>query len=85
MQMVQLYLSLVFMLSIFLMDTSDLFIENLQAHSYYHHMEINYPSSPFYKRGLTLIPAWISNYTHYNVWDEITYPFLNFNGETVEV
>ena len=30
-------------------------------------------------------PAWISNYTHYNVWDEITYPFLNFNGATVEV
>ena len=23
----------------------------------------------FYKHGLTLIPAWISNYTHYNVWD----------------
>ena len=35
--------------------------------------------------GLTLIAAWISNYTHYNVWDEITYPFLNFNGATVEV
>ena len=35
--------------------------------------------------GLTLIPAWISNYIHYNVWDEITYPFLNFNGATVEV
>ena len=32
-----------------------------------------------------IIPAWISNYTHYNVWDEITYPFLNFNGATVEV
>ena len=33
----------------------------------------------------TLLLAWISNYTHYNVWDEITYPFLNFNGCTVEV
>ena len=22
----------------------------------------------------TLIPAWISNYIHYKVWDEITYP-----------
>ena len=22
---------------------------------------------------------------HYKVWDEITYPFLNFNGATVEV
>ena len=27
----------------------------------------------------------ISNYIHYTVWDEITYPFLNFNGATVEV
>ena len=35
--------------------------------------------------GLTLIPAWISNHIHYKVWDEITYPFLNFNGCTVEV
>ena len=42
-------------------------------------------SGPFYLHGLTLIPAWISNYTHYNVWDEITYPFLNFNDATVEV
>ena len=32
-----------------------------------------------------LIPAWISNYIHYKVWDEITYPFLNFNSATVEV
>ena len=31
------------------------------------------------------IPAWISNYAHYNVWDEFTYPFPNFNGCTVEV
>ena len=29
-------------------------------------------------------PTWINNYIHYNVWDEITYPFLNFNGATVE-
>ena len=40
---------------------------------------------PFYYHGLTLILAWISNYTHYKVWDEITYPFLHFNGATVEV
>ena len=31
------------------------------------------------------IPAWISNYIHYKKWDEISYPFLNFNGATVEV
>ena len=35
--------------------------------------------------GLTLIPAWLSNYIHCKVWDEITYPFLNSNGDTVEV
>ena len=35
--------------------------------------------------GLTLIPAWISNYMPGKVWGEITYPFLNFNGCTVEV
>ena len=29
--------------------------------------------------------AWVSNYIHYNVGDEITYPFLIFNGGTVEV
>ena len=33
----------------------------------------------FYWHGLTSIPASISNYTHYNVWGEITYPFFNFN------
>ena len=45
----------------------------------------HYTSGPFYYHGLTLIPAWINNYTLYNVRDEITYPFLNFNGTTVEV
>ena len=34
---------------------------------------------------MNLTPAWLSNYIHYNVWDEITYPFLNLNGATVEV
>ena len=33
----------------------------------------------------TLVPAWISNYIHYKVWDEITYPFPNFKGATIEV
>ena len=42
-------------------------------------------SGPFYWYGLTLIPEWKSNYIHHNVWDEITYPFLNFNGATIEV
>ena len=34
---------------------------------------------------LTLIPARIRNDIDYEVWDEITYPFSNFNSETVEV
>ena len=41
--------------------------------------------APFYEHGLTLIPAWISSYIHYKLWDESAYPFLNFNGCTVEV
>ena len=41
--------------------------------------------APFYQHGLTLIPACISNYIHFKGYDEITYPFLNFNGATVEV
>ena len=40
---------------------------------------------PFYWRGLTLMPAWISNHTPSKVWDEISYPFPNFNGCTVGV
>ena len=32
-----------------------------------------------------LDPAWISNFIHHKIWDEITYPFPNFNGCTVEV
>ena len=31
------------------------------------------------------MPAWVSNYIHYKMWNEITSPFLNFNGATVEV
>ena len=30
---------------------------------------------PFHYPGVTLIPAWISNYIHYTVWDRITYLF----------
>ena len=40
---------------------------------------------PFYYHGLALIPARLSNYIHYTVWDEIAYPFPNFNGVTIEV
>ena len=30
-------------------------------------------------------PTWISNYIACKVWDEITYPFPNFNGCTIDV
>ena len=39
----------------------------------------------FYLHGLTLILAWINNHIHYNVRNEITYAFPNFNGTTIEV
>ena len=39
----------------------------------------------FFKPGLTLIPACIRNYIHDKVWDEITYPFTNFNRVTIDV
>ena len=40
---------------------------------------------PSYLHGLTLIPVWMSYHMPSNVWEEITYPFANLNGETVEV
>ena len=42
-------------------------------------------SGPFYKHGLTLIPAWISNHMLSKVWSEITYPFPSFSSSTIEV
>ena len=30
----------------------------------------------FYQHGLTLIPEWISNYTHYKVWNYLSIPKL---------
>ena len=47
--------------------------------------KVNYIYGPFYQHGLTLISAWISNHMPGEMWDEITYPSLNFNGCTVEV
>ena len=34
---------------------------------------------------IDLIPAWISNNTHYKVWNEITYPLPNFYSASVGV
>ena len=39
----------------------------------------------FYWHGLTFIPTWISNHILYKAWDDITHPFQNFNGETIEI
>ena len=44
----------------------------------------NNTRGPFYHHGLTLIPAWINNHMPWKVWAEITYPFPNCNGCTVE-
>ena len=38
-----------------------------------------------YDKSYTAATAWISNHIPSKVWDEITYPFPNFNGYTVEV
>ena len=35
---------------------------------------------PLYKQGLTLIQTWISNHMSSKMWDEINFPFPNFNG-----
>ena len=37
------------------------------------------------QNGLSLIPVWMSDHIYSKVWDEITYPFPNFNGCTIEV
>ena len=34
----------------------------------------------FYWHGIQFIPAWISDYNHYKIWDELTYPIPHFNG-----
>ena len=38
-----------------------------------------------YYNGLTLIPAWVSNFIRYKVWGEITYALPNFKSAAVEV
>ena len=48
-------------------------------------LDSNDTRGPFHQHGLTLIPAWISNYMPCRLWDEITHPFLNFSGCTIGV
>ena len=40
---------------------------------------------PFYWHVLTLIPTWNSHHIHYEMWDEISFSFTNFNGATIWV
>ena len=37
---------------------------------------------PYFLTWINLITAWKSNYMHYNMCDEIAYPFPNFNSAT---
>ena len=45
----------------------------------------DFAQGPFYHHGLTLFPPWVSNHLSSKMWDEITYPFPNFNGCIIEV
>ena len=38
---------------------------------------------PFKSNGLTWFPAWKNNYMPSKMWNEITYPFPNFNGAAI--
>ena len=41
---------------------------------------------PYYWHGLTLIAARMDKWIHYDkMWDEVIYPFPNFNGRTTDV
>ena len=43
------------------------------------------PGTPFYKHGLTLIPACTRNHMPSKMWHEITYPLVYFKGASVEI
>ena len=61
-------------------------LEQKQCRDYVFSGKTNDISGPFCGHGFNFnFAAWKINYVHYNVWDEITYPFLNVNGATVEV
>ena len=48
------------------------------------HLQYIHFWGPFDKRDLTLITAWISSYIYHEVWYEISHPFWNSNGFTVD-
>ena len=58
---------------------------NWECFIYIYFCTVKNPGTTYMSWWLNAETAWISNHIHYKVWDEITYPFLNFNGATVEV
>ena len=60
-----------------------------QSHSAHPRAQIKGNLPALYKHGWGInkryMTSWISNYIHFKAWDEITYPFPNFNGCTIEV
>ena len=74
-------------------------VYRLPIHSCTHHSDAGWPvhnvvtsrrkkvcdSTQLRPLLLALIPTWISNHIHYKAWQEITYPFPDFNGCAVEV
>ena len=52
---------------------------------YIYSMQLTHGLGPLLLTWITLIPAWLSKYTHNKVSDEITYPFPKLNGTAVEV
>ena len=52
---------------------------HIKPRTYFMDILYEYPGSLLLIR-INLSPAWISNYNYYKMWDEITYPFPNFNG-----
>ena len=42
--------------------------------------EYRHISYKYFEHGLTLLQSWIFNYIYHKLWDEITYPFLDFDG-----
>ena len=65
-----------------LIDILERMINSIYCKRVMHQVCIKGPVAPF---GLTLIPACLSNHIPSKVWDEITYPFVNFIGATFEV
>ena len=52
--------------------------------AYHYHVVYSGPGA-LLLTWINFSPSMISNCIYHNVWDEITYPFPNFNGCTIEV